>query len=347
MLRLVLALCFFAAFSAVSAPVYSTTPAAAAKDPSPVAVTTHYAFYSNPWLNLHHFLYQWACVERAERHPCKRRYDVPERADLDRLTPEERRTWEKALRFYADSLLDRSLLFDAEMRAVKHALRSVEDADSDVLDTLPLGVGPSLTGAMSVYRAHWWSEHDAANRRWIDAMVARLRPIEAALVDRMVRAYGTTWPDKQLAVDVAPYATWQGAYTTIRPTHITIAWRLSEAGSDGAVETLVHETAHDGAFTGPLLAALRESFAAVDAEPPGELWHVMIFYLSGEITRWVAAEDPATYEHYAARRGLYDRAPWSAWIPAIQRHGAPFVEGTADRATAFARIARDIAAGAK
>jgi hypothetical protein len=68
-----------------------------------VAATKHFGFYSDPWINLHHLLYQWA-REDAGLGTGRRYVSVPERSSIAELSTEERRTWLRAVEFYRDSV---------------------------------------------------------------------------------------------------------------------------------------------------------------------------------------------------------------------------------------------------
>jgi hypothetical protein len=57
-----------------------------------VARTERFQFHSDPWINLHHFLYQWA--REGEGLGTGRKHGaVPERSTLASLSETERRSW--------------------------------------------------------------------------------------------------------------------------------------------------------------------------------------------------------------------------------------------------------------
>jgi hypothetical protein len=298
-----------------------------------VATTDHYVFISHPWLSLHHFLYQWANAEKG----AFQRYSVVERNRLDRLAPAERETWTRAVSRYADTITEYDLTHSDTMRAIRNQLRDTPPSP-DSLDALPFDLHTSLRPAMRVYRTHWWPSHEALSQNWIRVVAERLRPQEDTLVSRIERAYGGTFPEDGARVFVTPYSNWAGAYATVRPLQISMAARRYTPTEAGAMETLLHETAHSTAFSWPLKSALREAFAAYDAEPPGRLWHTVIFYTSGAITRKYVAAD-SSFQHYGARYGLYDDEERARWVQALREHWSPFLDGNTDRASAYRRVA--------
>jgi hypothetical protein len=306
-----------------------------------VATTDHYVFVSHPWLSLHHFLYQWA---RAENGGFQR-YSVVERDSLARLSPTERDTWTRAVSFYADRITEYDLTHSDTMRAIRNQLRDTPP-HPDSLGALPFDLHTTLRSAMQVYRTHWWPSHEALSRNWIQVVTERLRRQEDTLVSRIERAYGGSFPEDGARVFVTPYSNWAGAYATVRPLQISVAARRYTPTEAGAMETLVHETAHSTAFSWPLKSALREAFAAYDAEPPGRLWHAIIFYTSGEITRKYVAAD-TSFQHYGARYGLYDDAEWARWVEALDQHWRPFLNGTVERDRAYRRVAEALVSGGR
>src|SRR5262245_18499262 len=87
--------------------------------PAPfVTATDHFEVYSDPWINLHHLLYQWG---REDRGMVTGRPPIPERSSLGKLSREERDTWLKAAAFYRDSVAARFHL-DLEMLRFKRSL---------------------------------------------------------------------------------------------------------------------------------------------------------------------------------------------------------------------------------
>jgi hypothetical protein len=319
----------------VDAPAAAQSPEEAPSADT-VATTDHYVFISHPWLSLHHFLYQWARADQGELQ----RYSVLERDHLDQLSPSERETWTQAVSFYADTIVEHDLTHSDTMRAIRNQLRDTP-SHPDSLRTLPFDLHTALRPAMDVYRTHWWSPHDAQVRDWIPTVARHLRFQEDTLVSRLEHAYGGTFPEERARVFVTPYSNWAGAYTTIRPLQISMAAQRFDPSADVTMEMLLHETAHSAAFSWPLKSALRDAFAAYDAEPPSRLWHTIIFYTSGEITRTHVAPD-ASYEHYGARHDLYEKDDWQPWIRALDRHWPPFLNGTVERDSAYHALAETL-----
>jgi hypothetical protein len=65
------------------------------------------------------------------------------------------------------------------------------------------------------------------------------------------------------------------------------------------------------------------------------LWHVVQFYITGQVVRDVLAAKGIDYEPYLYSTGLFDRA-WGRYRLAVERHWRPYVDGkvTLDEAVA-------------
>lgn len=349
-----IALLLFAAGTPVAADQVAgqDRPAETPAEPSLSAVhetTPHYAFRSHPWLTLHHFLYQWACTEDASRR-CASRITMSEKEELDTLTDEEQADWDDALSVYRE-LQDRNLLFDDALIDAKEHLRRHPDTVATDLDTLPLDLDRALRAAMPVYRAHWWSQHRGHARTWMAETAAALRPVEAEAIAMMEHVYDGTWPTEPVRIDVMPYTRWSGAYTTVRPVHVVMT--ADATGGDlRDLETLFHEPAHGNFFFQPLKRTLRDTFAAYDRTPPDRLWHAVIFYVAGEVTRRTAARTPAArpptagtttdFNPYWTRIRAFTDGPRKAHFDAMKHTLGALFNGMIERDAAFDALASRI-----
>jgi len=165
-----------------------------------------FAFHSNPWLNLHHFV-------RASAR------GGPAPSDL---SEEESRQWGAGVEFYKPYVA-RDLLFDDGMVDIKSALRGAEGKTS--LDGIKIDAAlkAMLERLMPIYQKHWWPEHDRNNRAWIAAVQPLLERHGTALSQALTRTYDTAWPSNPVPVDLSVTAGPNGAYTTGPPTHVTIS----------------------------------------------------------------------------------------------------------------------------
>lgn len=305
------------------------------RDEGSVAVTSKlFRLHSSPWINLHHFLYQWATSDGSE---------LPEASALRALSAEEQHVWEQALEFYTQHIVEHDLLFSREMVRTKSALLQLDQGTGTEPDDLPMGLGNVLTAAMPVYEEHWWPEHDRLNQTWIDHVAPELERYEEEMAERLAEAYGGDWPSGRVRIDLSAYANWAGAYTTNRPDHVTISSRRSDGADLLALETVFHEVSHSASLQRPLEEAVEEAYAAAGVEAPTGLWHALIFYTAGELTReTLQAEGQEDYEAYAERNGFYERESWAGYRRAFDEHWKPHLRGEIDLSSALRRIAEDV-----
>lgn len=323
-------------------------PAAVA---APVAASERFAFHGDPWINLHHLLYQWAVADevaaaRAEGDEALRRRGlwavaVPERGELSRLSEAERRTWNDALRVYVEHAVDRNLLFDDTLWAFRNALAT---GDPGPAELAPLHA--ALGAAMPVYRRHWWPAHDAANRRWIADLVPLLVLHGDAAVRRLEEVYGGTWPADPVRVDVTAYANSVGAYTREGPLTITVASTREDYRAPRSFEMVHHEASHSDFFR-PLRLLLIDVYDSRGVDDlPRDLVHALLFYTVAEVTRETLDGAGVTdgYVTYGEHVGLWTRGHWADLRAALSEHWQPYLDGTAERRAALERVATALAA---
>ena len=85
-----------------------------------------FVFHSDPWINLHHFLYQWASAS-AERKPGDTRppVEVPEIEHGRGLAEGESQAWERAVAYYHERLIGSDLLDDRDLIGLRGQLAAL------------------------------------------------------------------------------------------------------------------------------------------------------------------------------------------------------------------------------
>jgi hypothetical protein len=185
-----------------------------------------FEFHSGFWVNLHHFLYEQAMM------------GTPSQSD-----PPE---WRDALDYYRREVTKRDLLTD-EAAEINNRLSDLESSPSLKDPGLPRDLTAVLDAAAPIYRDRWWTEHDRANRVWIQA-------------------------------------NWGGAYTTLEPTHITVSSINRGNQEEAALEVLFHEASH--AIIAKVRSALStEVRARTMLFRRSDFWHAVLFYTIGEMVR--------------------------------------------------------------
>jgi len=57
-----------------------------------------------------------------------------------------------------------------------------------------------------------------------------------------------------------------------------------------------------------------------------DLWHVVLFYIAGEVTRQQLAKDGIQYKPYLYSVGLFDRA-WPQFRAPVEEHVQAYIDG--------------------
>ena len=103
-----------------------------------------------------------------------------------------------------------------------------------------------------------------------------------------------------------------------------------------ALEILFHEASH--AWDAKIATAIKTIAAEKKMVPPPELWHMVIFYTAGELTRAELSEvQIPDYIPYAYRNKLYERGKQQAEC-ALKRHWLPFLEAKTDYKQALKNV---------
>jgi hypothetical protein len=305
-------------------------------EPYPLPV---FEFHSGFWLNLHHTLYRQV---RQQRTP-----GATPSPPMSNLSSAEQKAWDLAIAFYAESYAEKDLLFSLEMVLIKNQLgdfETCEDLAGLKKKTCDAGLPKRLTEALSaaapVYRAHLWTEHDRANRRWIAAVAPLVRRNGLNLSHRLAEIYETDWPRERIRVDVTAYANSAGAYTTLDPLRITVASNDARNQGPEALEILFHEASHG--ISDNVQAAILRECRQRDKPVPRDLWHALLFYTTGEVIRPAvfssdAAALKAGYVPYAVREGLYKRG-WEDYLRVLTQFWQPYLDGNESFDNAIAHM---------
>src|SRR5581483_6822339 len=274
--------------------------------------TSIFEFQSGFWVNLHHFLYEQAMG-----------------SDTVSDSPE----WRHAVDYYGD--LAKKDMLSREMEAINNSLSDRETATSLEGSGLEPALVEVLQEAAPEYRKRWWPEHDRANRAWIEAVQPLVQKYGPALTRELATAYGASWPADPIRTDVAEYANWAGAYTTLDPTHITVSSAAPANAGQAALEILFHEASH-ALVKGVTDALFREVQEQGKFLPRQDAWHALLFYTTGTIV----ARHLDGYTPYWIANGLSDPG-WKGLLPIFERDWQPYLDRKTDRATAVRRLVED------
>jgi hypothetical protein len=291
-----------------------------AEDPAFLEVG-RYRLQSNPWVNLHQRLLYDARFGGAA--PAS-------------LSGAGLAAWKTAVDAYRDLLGKRSPFEDAQLVALNAILSGARS------DELPAGVpepaATALRAAMPLYRSAQWGEDDRANRFWIAVAEPLLSSAAEELAAAHTRAYGVPFP-KHILVDVASYGWEFGAYTTGEGDSAHAVISSLNPGTQGfaALESLMHEPSH--AIVAPSSGAIGADLARAAAElrlkPKDKLWHAILFYTSGELTRRALAARGVPYTPFIL--DMYNRG-FSGFRQPLETHWQAYLDGKVTRHEAIRQI---------
>jgi len=301
----------------------------------------NFEFHSGFWVNLHHFLYLQGrarnlAKESAAQGTSAAKQGLPAPVSTDGLSAEQLRAWNAAVDAYAADWSSRDLQLNLDMAVINNRLAELENCGelsgknrlvckADLREDLVT----ALDEAAPIYRARWWNEQDQENRAWIAHVAPLVRQMGVSLSADLAQIYQTAWPREAIRVDVVWSVGPLGAYTTLNPVHVTVA--SSDPRNQGAssLEVLFHEASH--ALAGQLTEAITRECRQQGKPIPRDLWHAVLYYTAGEMTRRVYADSSnggsgSDYTPYADRNGLYDQ-DWSQYRTVLELYWQPYLEG--------------------
>lgn len=293
---------------------------------APVATTPHFAFYSDFATNLNDALIV-AGSARSRGEPELFRAGEEESC-FGELAPSARAGWNRAVDYYAE-IVSPADWSDRPQHLLRMDLASlVETEDDRARQFLDIAHG-FLAATTPAYEACRWVAQDAENRRWVDRLKPRLAAHGSAIARRLEQLYQTPLHGLPIRVDVVSAAPPVGANTYILNPggHVLISSSIEEKD---ALETVYHEASHTlmASWRGdPLPLALEQAAKELDVRLPRDLWHVVLFYTTGEAVRRTleAAGEPG-YTPYVYAHELWN-GRWGRYREAIEKVWPAYVDG--------------------
>jgi hypothetical protein len=346
---------------------HAIAPGAALQERAAVATTPHFAFYSDLATNLNDALIAAGDARRRGRAELFHSGDgeaagaasiaAAEQQCFDALPAAERAGWERAVDYYAE-IVAPSGNFGNEQLLLRSELAGLPGQASDAEDRRFVEIaGGFRTAASPAYEACRWAAQDGENRRWIDELLLRLAAHEETIASRLEHLYQTSWHGLPLTVDVVSTALPTGASSIIiGPAGGHILVSSLDDGNQGtaALEVVFHEGSHTiMRRSDPVQQALDEAAEALEVQAPRDLWHVVLFYTTGETVRRVLDESGELGYAPYLYQGLFERAwpqlqrPIESTWPAYLNGERTLQEASRDLLRAIAGVAPKGRAGAR
>ncbi len=304
----------------------------------PVATSERFAFYSDFETNLNDALIAAGVSRRFDRDELFSAGE--ERACFEALPPSSQAGWRLAVSYYAE-IISPHQFNDRQQYLIRLSLAGNDGEDARVAEFLD--VSASFRRAAShAYNACRWTAQDSANRRWIDDVTSQLTKHEPAIAMRLAKLYQRAWPDQRLDVDVVATVSWAGANSFFAGG--SAGHLLISSGSEGheALETVFHEASHGFMLQfAPLQDALAQAAERLDVPIPDGLWHVVLFYTTGETVRTVleAAGEPG-YEPMIYE--IYGRSSWGDYREAMDTTWPSYIKGEKNAFEAATELIKQI-----
>ncbi len=303
-----------------------------------VARTPHFAFYSDFDTNLNDALIA-AGLARGKGKP-ELFHSGDEAPCFDALSPSERAAWDGGVDYYARiiSPVDWSARqqFLLRMQLVGFDAGDREPAAAEFVELARIFRAASAPA----YKACRWTAQDEKNRRWISGLEPKLVADEERIAARLVELYQKQWRALPVLVDVVETVDWSGANTAWSDAGQGDVLISSETPGAAALETVFHEASHVLMDRGdPIRQALEKEAKVAGFSLPSDLWHVVLFYTTGEVVRRIRSErgepgyTPMLYEIFA-------RGSWTQYREPLEKNWLPYVEGK----RTLARAARSLIA---
>ncbi len=301
----------------------------------PVATMAHFVFYSDFETNLNDALINAGVARRF--HKPQLFHDGDEVACFGKLPPFERSAWERAVDYYAETIspsgpvsFQRYLLY-AQLAGFDDALNEEDRRYVEIAQSFRAAAAPA-------YKTCRWSAQDEANRKWIEAVKPQLAADDQKAATRVQELYQTKWTSLPIPVDIVQTVDFSGANTILGKSgtgHILVA---IENEAPYALEVVFHEASHilmD--HNAPIRKSLEKAASSANFKLPGDLWHVVLFYTTGEAVRQILEEEgkpgykPMLY-------GIFDRGVWVEYRVALESTWKPYVDGKQTLAEASAAL---------
>lgn len=295
------------------------------RERAPVVTTPHFALYSDLDTNLNDALIAAGLARKGSKPELFR--SGAEVTCFDKLPPSARAAWNGAVDYYAE-IISPAEWSDRQQYLLRVHLAGFDEELKDDGDRQFVEIARSFRAAATpAYEACRWAAQDEKNRRWIEDLKTRLAADEKKIALRLEQLYQKRWGGLPIPVDIVETASWSGANSILLDPaggHLLIS---TSNPASAAVEVVFHEASH--LLMGrndPLRQALDKAASAAGVSLPGDLWHVVLFYTTGEAVRRIL-EDGGKPRYTPMLYEIFDRSPWVQYREALEKSWRPYVDG--------------------
>ena len=296
-----------------------------ARERTPVVTTPHFAFYSDSDTNLNDALIA-AGIARKGGKP-ELFHSGAEVSCFGELPQSARAAWDGAVDYYAE-IISPADWTDRQQYLLRVQLAGFDEELKGAGARQFVEIARNFRAAATpAYKACRWVARDEKNRRWIEELESRLAADELRISPRLEQLYRKRWTGLPIPVDVVETVNWSGANSILRDPaggHLLIS---NSYQGPAALEIVFHEASHLLMGRGdPLRQALDSAASAVDLRLPGDLWHVVLFYSTGEAVRRIL-DDGGKSGYTPMVYAIFDRGTWVGYRKALESTWRPHIDG--------------------
>ncbi|HET6374154.1 MAG TPA: hypothetical protein VFG76_12665 [Candidatus Polarisedimenticolia bacterium] len=290
-----------------------------------VVTTPHFALYSDFDTNLNDALIA-AGLARKDGKP-ELFHAGAETACFNELPESARAGWDGAVDYYA-KIISPAEWTDRQQYLLRVQLAGFDEEWKDAAARQFVEIARSFRGAAApAYTACRWPAQDEKNRRSIEDLKSRLAADEQKVAPRLEQLYQKRWEALPIPVDIVETVNWSGATSILRVPaggHLLISTSYQ---GPVALEVVFHEACHLlMGRTAPVRQALDKAAGAAGFTMPGDLWHVVLFYTTGEAVRRIL-EDGGTKGYTPMVYEIFDRGAWPGCREALESAWRPYLGG--------------------
>jgi hypothetical protein len=305
-------------------------------DRTPVLTTPHFAFYSDLDTNLNDALIAAGLARKSGKPELF--HSEAEVSCFEKLPASARAAWDRAVDYYAE-VISPADWADRQQHLLRVQLAGFDEEWKDPEDRQFVEIARSFRAAAApAYQECRWATQDEKNRRWISELKPRLAADEQKIASRLEQLYQEHWSGLPIPVDVVEIVNWSGANSIFRDVgggHLLVSTAYQ---GPAALEAVFHEASHLLMGRGaPVRQALEQAASAADFRLPGDLWHVVLFYTTGEVVRGIV--DGGGQSGYTPMLyGIFERGGWVDYRQALKSAWLPYLDGKRTLAQASARL---------
>jgi hypothetical protein len=292
-----------------------------------IAETSYIEFHSNYFINLHHFIFNKAMRYSFYKSENQKQFDslfVEIKYSVDEKSKAKIMS---AVKYYADSLSRRNMLFDEELTSFKYALQQSQSYNELKTKTTSFQIISAMKSADAFFKKYYWNEQNKKNKDFILASIETIKKIEEEVMANCSQYYQYKFNGKKFRVDLTDYATFFSAYTTNEPyvSAIISSTNKKHEGNQG-IEVIFHEISH--AMIDSVYNMQQKICSEKNLKFDHNVWHSILFYSTGTFVKNALLNVGQKHEMYLYKNKLADFNPVvKKMMEAIAIHWQNFLDG--------------------